>query len=101
MRESTKQTIAPLLGVLRSYAMLEEVREAEFYLRGVDFVHFHETADGVIADVLLAKGRVSMPVRDSSEQAELLERIESRLSSLEEHAKHRQGRKKKRRGAYD
>lgn len=101
MKEHTTQTLAPLLAVLRSYPMLEEVRTAAFYLRGRDFIHFHETTDGVIADVLLANGRVSMPVASPGEQAELLERVEDRLSSLaqhyEKHHDQRQDRKKQQR----
>ena len=92
VKENTRQTIAPLLAVLRGYPMLEEVREAEFYLHGRDFIHFHETPEGVIADVLLSRGRVSMPVVSSDEQAELLERIEDRLSSLEQHHEQRRDR---------
>ena len=92
VKENTRQAIAPLLAVLRGYPVLEEVREAEFYLQGRDFIHFHETPDGVIADVLLSRGRVSMPVVSSDEQAELLERIEDRLSSLEQHHEQRRDR---------
>ena len=92
MKENTRRIIAPLLAVLRGYPMLEEVREAEFYLHGRDFIHFHETPDGVIADVLLSKARVSMSVVSSDEQAELLERIEDRLSALEQHHEQRRDR---------
>ena len=101
MKEKTRETIAPLLAVLRSYPVLEEARDAEFYLRGRDFIHFHETADGVIADVLLAKGRVSLSVTSPEEQAELLGRVEERLSSLEQHHEQRDDRKKQHRRRRD
>ena len=92
MKEETRSTIEPLLMVLRGYPMLEEVREAEFYLKGRDFVHFHETPTGVIADVLLSKARVSMPVDTSGEQSDLLDKIESSLESLADHDQQRRGR---------
>jgi hypothetical protein len=101
MKKSTKEVIEPLLRVLRSYPVLEEVRAAEFYLKGRDFIHFHETDDGVVADVLLSRGRVSMPVDSPGEQAELLEKVESRFKSLEEHDRQRHGNRNRvrRRGA--
>jgi hypothetical protein len=62
---------------------LQEVRPAEFRLDDRNFVHFHEEPKGVFADVLLTKGRVNMPVSSPAEQAELLERIDQILESLE------------------
>ena len=89
MKNETLNQIAPLLGALRGYSMLDEVHAAAFHLNGRDFIHFHETSDGVVADVLLAKGRVSMSVWSASEQAELLDRIEARLKSLDSRGDHR------------
>lgn len=85
MKRSTLETLEPLLDVLRDHRVLDEVRPAAFHLDGRDFIHFHETAHGVAADVLLSKGRVRMPVDDDVQQAELLERIERHLISLEAH----------------
>jgi len=93
MKQSTIELISPLLSALRAYSVLDEIRIAAFHLNGRDFIHFHETDDGVIADVLLDRGRVSMSVSNASDQAELLERIESRLSSLESHDGHRRDRR--------
>lgn len=95
MKKDSKELIAPLLGALRSYSRLQEVRDCEFFLDGRDFIHFHETNDGVIADVLLSKGRVSMAVSSAQDQAELMDRIESRLESIEAHTRLR-GRNRKR-----
>jgi len=99
VRGSTKELVAPLLNALRSCSRLKEDRDCEFFLDGRDFVHFHETNDGVIADVLLAKGRVSVDVSTAHQQADLLSRIESRLESLE-HRGRRDG-KARRRGRRD
>ncbi|TDI92484.1 MAG: hypothetical protein E2O75_03200 [Chloroflexi bacterium] len=85
MKDSTLEILAPLLSDLRAYSVLDEVRPAAFHLGGRDFVHFHETPQGPVADVRLSRGRVHMPVSTDSEQAELLERIERQLSSLESH----------------
>jgi hypothetical protein len=96
MKDSTLETLAPLLGVLRSYPVLNEVRPAAFHLDGGDFIHFHEEPEGLFADARLGRGRVRLPVSTQAEQAELLERIEEKLSSLESHSSSkRQKRKRK------
>lgn len=96
MRKSTLDTLDPLLDALRGYSVLDEVRPAAFQLRDRDFIHFHETPQGIVADVLLAKGRVRMPVSTDAQQVELLERIEPQLSSLESHGERRRRRAKTR-----
>ena len=83
MKEATQKTLAPLLETLRSFACLTEVRPARFHLSGSDFIHFHELPDGVVADVRLMKGRISVPVSTAAEQAELIGRIAETLDSLE------------------
>ena len=97
MKQATFHAIAPLLSVLRAHPALSEVRPAEFQLSGRDFLHFHEDPDGVVADVLLAEGRVSMAVSSSAEQAEFLERIDHSLSSLDARARDRYHRQRRRR----
>ncbi|MCC5872345.1 MAG: hypothetical protein JJU22_08130 [Gammaproteobacteria bacterium] len=65
--------------------MLEEVRPAVFHLDGKDFIHFHENGpEALVADVRLTRGRVRMPVATTQQQAELMERIEQKLGSLEQ-----------------
>ena len=85
MKSSTLETLAPLLSTLRGYSILCEVKPAAFQLNGRDFIHFHDSPHGIFADVLLSKGRVQMPVSSDAQQAELLERIEPQLTSLEAH----------------
>ena len=96
MRDSTLEILDPLLKALRGYSVLEEVRPAAFHLNGKDFIHFHEDEpEGLVADVRLSKGRVRMPVGTRSEQAELIGRIDQKLSNLEVHAsKTRHGRRR-------
>jgi hypothetical protein len=85
VKKSTLQLIAPILSVLRAHPTLHEVRPTAFHLDGRDFLHFHEEADGVFADVRLSKGFVRMPVSSEFEQSEFLARIDEVLSSLEAH----------------
>jgi hypothetical protein len=92
VKQATLAAIAPLLEVLRAHPALSEVRPAEFELDGRGFLHFHEERGGVVADVLLAEGRVTLPVSSRAEQAELLERIEHSLASLEARKRDRQRR---------
>lgn len=49
----------------------------------VDTPVSYDEPDGIFADVRLSKGRVRMPVSTGSEQADLMERIEEKLSALE------------------
>ncbi len=92
MKESTLETLSPLLNFLRSYEVLEETRGTKFLLKGKDFVHFHDDPDGLWADALLAKGRVRMSVATREEQAELMGKIADKLDALESH----RGRNKRR-----
>ncbi len=94
MKDSTLETLATLLGVLRAYPVLDEVRLTAFHRNGRDFIHFHEGSEGLFADVRLSKGRVRMPVSTRAEQAELLERIEEKLSSLESHSSRKRQKKR-------
>ena len=81
MKAATLACIAPLLEYLRAHPALREVRPTVFHLDGRDFIHFHEEAAGIVADVRLAKGQIRMPVSLESEQAELLERLEETLAA--------------------
>jgi len=97
MKKSTLEVLAPILDVLRTHPALQEVRLATFDLNGRGFVHFHEEGPGaVFADVLLARGRVHLPVSSTAEQAELLERVDRVLQSLERRERSRQLRRPKR-----
>jgi hypothetical protein len=98
MRGATFDRIAPLLDALRAHPALLEVRPTEFQLDGRDFLHFHDEPEGVVADVRLAEGRVSMPVSSSAEQAEFLDRIDHALSSFDVRLRDRQRRHRRRRG---
>jgi len=95
---ATLDCLAPLLAVLRGHPALREVRPTEFHLDGRDFVHFHETPDGIFADVRLSKGQIRVSVSTQAEQSELLDRMESTLEALLQHSSSEKTPKRKRRG---
>ncbi len=100
MKDSTLETLKPLLNFLRSYEMLEETGDTKFLLKGRDFVHFHDDPDGLWADAKLTSGRLRMSVATPAEQAELMERIANKLDSLATHgakSKNARPRRKQRR----
>ena len=97
MKQKALDEIAPLLAVLRANRALHEVRPTEFHLDGHDFVHFHDNPSGVVADVRLKTGRVSMRASSKEEQADLLERIDDYLETLDSRTRGR-GRSMRDRG---
>lgn len=91
----TLARIAPLLEALRALPALREARPGVFELKSRAFLHFHDDPSGVFADVRLAHEFVRLPVTSPSQQADLLERIDDCLSSVESRAtgKQRGGRR--------
>lgn len=75
--------ISPLLEELRAHPALRERRPGVFYLKSRAFLHFHDDPSGIFADVRLAEDFVRLPVTSSSQQADLLERIDGCLSATE------------------
>lgn len=94
---STLARISPLLEELRARPALRERRPGVFYLNSRGFLHFHDDPSGVFADVRLADEFVRLPVTSSSQQSDLLERIDDCLSSIESRSVDR-GRQRERRG---
>lgn len=78
--------------------VLRETRPGIFSLKSRVFLHFHDDPCGIFAGVRLADDFVRMRVTTRPEQADLLERIDARLSSVEAHAKDERGRREQRRG---
>lgn len=79
----TLARISSLLKQLRARPVLRERRPGVFELKSRAFLHFHDDPSGVYADLRLAEGFVRLPVTSSSEQADLLERIDGCLSAIE------------------
>jgi len=82
----TLEQIEPLLEQLRAHPALRERRPGYFCVGGREFLHFHDDERGVYADVRFGRDFVCLPARSSSEQAELLERIDECLSTIETRA---------------
>jgi hypothetical protein len=75
--------IAPLLEELRARPVLGERRPGVFYLNSRAFLHFHDDPSGIFADVRLADDFVRLRVTSRSQQSDLLEQIDSCLSTAE------------------
>ena len=80
---ATLARIEPLLEELRARPALQERRPGVFHLQARAFLHFHDDPTGVFADVRLTGEFVRLPVTTRSEQADLLERIDDCLSTVE------------------
>jgi hypothetical protein len=80
---ATLDRITALLEDLRARSALQETRPGCFSLKSRAFLHFHDDPSGIFADVRLADEFVRMRVTTRSEQADLLERIDDCLSTVE------------------
>ena len=91
----TLARISPLLEQLRARPLLRETRPGVFELKSRAFLHFHDDPAGVFADVRLVDGFVRLLVTSSSQQSDLLERIDDCLSAIEsrEEDRRRRGRR--------
>ena len=83
---ATLARIAPLLDELRARPELRERRPGCFELGSRAFLHFHDDPAGIFADVRLGGDFVRLPVSSRSEQADLLDRIDDCLSTIESRA---------------
>ena len=79
----TLARISPLLEELRARPVLRERRPGVFYIKSRAFLHFHDDPRGIFADVRLADEFVRLPVTSSSQQSDLLGRIDDCLSTIE------------------
>lgn len=76
--------LAPLLAGLRQCAGLTEKRPGIFYRRGSAFLHFHEDAAGLFADVKLrGPGFERLAVDTPAQQRELLAQVRRALGAGE------------------
>jgi hypothetical protein len=72
--------LEPLLVQLRDYSELNEKRPGVFYLKSRAFLHFHEDAKGLFADVKLTDDFARFPVSTEKQQRMLIDRIGRLLS---------------------
>jgi hypothetical protein len=95
---ATLARISTLLEELRARPVLRETRPGVFALKSRAFLHFHDDPGGIFADVRLAEDFVRLPVTTRSEQADLLDRIDECLSTIESRATDGRGRRGRQRG---
>ena len=93
----TFDRISSLLEKLRARPALREKRPGVFYLKSRAFLHFHDDPVDTFADVCLADEFVRLPMSSDSQQADLLERIDNCLSTIESRSSSRR-RQQERRG---
>lgn len=72
-----------VLRELRAFGSLIERSPGSFDAGRKHFLHFHDTPDGIVADVFLASGRVRVPADSDTEQAELLALVDDALAGAE------------------
>jgi hypothetical protein len=74
-------TLEPLLAQLRTLPDLKETSRGAFYRRSKAFLHFHEDAAGLFADLRGESGDFDrFRVEDESERAAFLSQIRLRLA---------------------
>jgi hypothetical protein len=82
VKRDSFERIAPLLEAPRATQHSARFDQTHFLLNGKEFLHFHDDGDGIVADAILSKGRISMPVNTTAEQAEFMDRIDGSLAAL-------------------
>ncbi|HYZ41155.1 MAG TPA: hypothetical protein VE687_11105 [Stellaceae bacterium] len=69
---SALEALSDLLDSLSTQPGLVERRPGIFYVKGKAFLHFHEDAAGLFADLRLGGDWQRVPVNSAEERAELL-----------------------------
>ena len=92
----TLARMSPLLEALRARPALRERRPGVFELESQPFLHFHCDETEIFADIRVSGEFIRMPVTSSSQQFDLLERVDECLSAIEDRAENR--RRRRRRG---
>jgi hypothetical protein len=85
MKHAGREALArlfPLLQELRARPALHERSHGVFSLRSRAFLHFHEDASGLYADVRLGEEFVRLPASSREEQARLLQEIDAHLARV-------------------
>ena len=71
--------LEPLLQKIRQFEVLKEKSRGIFYYRSTAFLHFHEDATGLFADIKIADNWCRYPVSSNGEQAALVNIIRKTL----------------------
>lgn len=76
---SSLDQLDPLLGQLRDIASLKEKQRGTFYVKSKGFLHFHEDAAGLFADLRASGGWRRYPVTTPDERKALLQSVRRAL----------------------
>ena len=68
-------TLDPLLSRIRAHGQLKEKKRGCFYLKGKGFLHFHEDAAGLFADLSVGAAKERIRVTTLAEQRLLLSKL--------------------------
>lgn len=79
----TLDRLADLLSAIRTVEGLKEKKRGVFYRKSQAFLHFHEDAAGLFADLRDGSAWQRFPVNSPAEQAKLLDRLSSMTSPPE------------------
>ena len=77
---STLDRLTELLGDIKKFELVREKSRGVFYCRSKAFLHFHEDAAGLFADLRIGSDWKRMPVNTNRQQAKLLHRIRRYLA---------------------
>ena len=83
---SVLESLQPLLDALQDVPGLVEIKPAIFYSRRIPMLHFHETSDGVVADLKCVtpfpSGFDRMKITTASDRKKLINEVTARCAAL-------------------
>jgi hypothetical protein len=83
---SVLESLQPLLDELQDVPGLVQIKPAIFYSRRIPMLHFHETADGVVADLKcvtpIPSGFDRMKITSASDRQKLIKAVTARCAAL-------------------
>jgi hypothetical protein len=78
---STLNKLEPLLERLRTFTKLKEKSRGIFYYKSKAFLHFHEDAQGLFADVSISSSWTRFSVDSASDYQQLIEVVGAEIGS--------------------
>ena len=83
---SVLENLQPLLDELQNVPGLVQIKPAIFYSRRIPMLHFHETSDGVVADLKcvtpVPSGFDRMKITSATDRRKLIKEVAARCAAL-------------------